>query len=98
MLRGMPPDPAAVAVGSEASYGCDHHTHLDAAQQQQQQKDVHSESRTEWVRCLAMAEMSGSVGSAAGSSNGRLTRSRRRCVYVGTNRGLLHRVHLPGGT
>jgi hypothetical protein len=46
------------------------------------------DSRGEWVRCLAMA----AADCGGGDGRGR----RRRLLWLGTNRGLLHRVTLPG--
>ena len=74
-------------------------------QQQQQQQDgspaAARDSRAEWARCLALASdagctsTSGSDGSSSGSRSSQ--RWRRRWLYVATNRGLVHRVQLPGG-
>ncbi len=72
-------------------------------QQQEQQADAGAvtarDSRTEWARCLALASnvrwSSGDGGSNSCCSGSQQPR-RRRQLYVATNRGLVHRVQLPG--
>jgi hypothetical protein len=104
MLCGMPPVPAETDVGSVTCFGWDQHQHQQLLLQQQQQDgeqeqaggaQAHSDSRAEWVRCLALA--SSSQGSVGGRDSCRGEQQGQRWLYVATNRGLLHRVHLPGG-
>ena len=83
------------------------HEERAAQQQQQQQQDgspaASRDSRAEWARCLALASNAcctntsskGSSGSSSGSGSSQPWR--RRWLYIATNRGLVHRVQLPGG-
>ena len=104
MLCGMPPAPAETEVGRVSCFSRDQQLHQQQQQLLQQQGgeqeqaaggQAHSDSRAEWVRCLALA--SSSQGSGGGSDGCRGEQQRQRWLYVATNRGLLHRVHLPGG-
>lgn len=110
-LQGLPPCPDATEVGQSRCYGLQpaqrstQQAHQAGQSQQEQQVQegggsaTARDSRAEWARCLALASSSSSSGgdSASGSSGGGMSRRwRRRWLYVATNRGLVHRVQLPG--
>ena len=85
-LRGTPPDPAAVEVGRAVTPTCEPALSPTAVAGTW-------DSRSEWVRQLALASC------GASDDGGRASQMqpwRRRWLYVATNQGLLHRVRLPG--
>ncbi|KAL4446854.1 hypothetical protein ABPG77_008098 [Micractinium sp. CCAP 211/92] len=108
-LRGMPLDPAFTSVGSSAGYGWAHAREQCGPASGGADTAAGRDSRSEWVRCLALAptpvpaaNSSARVGTGVavqqrdrpgGQPGGR--QGTQRLLYVATNRGLLHRVHLP---
>ena len=98
-LQGLPPCPEAAEVGQGRSYepqALQPPVQQETEAQQPEARPTGSrDSRAEWARCLALA--SGSCGRGSSSSGGAVQPWRRRWLYVATNRGLVHRVQLPGG-